>query len=99
MDLMIHPKVADELAEAASWHHGIDPDLAERFLMDAYETIRRAAEMPTRFRVIEKPYRRVLCETFPYQVVFEILADPPTVHIVSVIHQMRHPDLWKKDLT
>lgn len=76
----------------------MDPELAERFLKEVYEGIRKAREMPLLFRIIEGRYRRVLCETFPYRVVFEIIEEMQAVHVVSVIHQMRHPERWKEGL-
>lgn len=96
--LIIHPKVGEELADAAKWYRAVDPELARRFLDEVYEAIRKARDMPLLFRIIENPYRRVLCETFPYRVVFEIIHEMQAVHIVAVIHQMRHPDRWKKGL-
>ena len=96
--LIIHPKVAGEMADAAKWYRGIDPELALRFLDEVYEAIGKARDMPLLFRIIEAPYRRVLCDTFPYRVVFEVMEEMQSVHIVSVIHQMRHPDRWKEGL-
>ncbi len=63
--LIIHPKVATEVANAAGWYRQIDPDLAERFLDEVYEGIRKAREMPLLFRIVENPYRPVLCDSFP----------------------------------
>lgn len=96
--LIIHPKVAGEVADAARWYWQIDPELADRFLDEVYEAIGKAREMPLLFRIIERPYRRVLCDSFPYRVVFEIIEEMQAVHIVSVIHQMRHPERWKQGL-
>ncbi len=96
--LIIHPKVAEEVADAAKWYREIDPELALRFLDEVYEAIRKAREMPCMFRFIESPFRRVLCDTFPYRIVFEMIEEMQAVHIVSVIHQMRHPDHWKGGL-
>jgi plasmid stabilization system protein ParE len=96
--LIIHPKVAVEVADAARWYRQIDPELAERFLDEVYDGIRKAREMPLLFRIIENPYRRVLCESFPFRIVFEVIEEMQAVHIVSVIHQMRRPDRWKHGL-
>lgn len=96
--LIIHPKVAGEVADAAQWYRKIDPELADRFLDEVYEAIGKAKEMPLLFRIIESPYRRVPCDSFPYRVVFEIMEEMQAVHIVSVMHQMRHPERWKQGL-
>ena len=98
MELIIHPKVADEIVEAAEWYRNIDPELCGRFLTEIHDAIHEAHEMPLRFRIIEKSYRRVLCEAFPYRVVFEVIDEMQAVHIVAVTHQVRHPDRWKMGL-
>ncbi|MEO5916583.1 MAG: type II toxin-antitoxin system RelE/ParE family toxin [Luteolibacter sp.] len=96
--LIVHPKVAGEVADAARWYREIDPELALRFLDEIYKAIQKAREMPLLFRIIENPYRRVLCETFPYRIVFEVIEEMRAVHIVSVIHQLRQPDRWEEGL-
>jgi (2Fe-2S) ferredoxin len=35
--LIIHPKVAEEVADADKWYREIDPELALRFLDEVYE--------------------------------------------------------------
>ena len=96
--LIIHPEVSTELAEAAEWYRGIDPELAEQFLDEVFRGIRQARETPLHYRIIELSYRRVLCERFPYRIVFEIIEELQAVHIVAVTHQRRHPDHWKTRL-
>jgi len=95
-NLIIHPEVADEIAEAARWYKAIDPELAGRMTDTVYECIERARESPWRHPKIYLEYRRVLCEPFPYKVIFEVLEARQTVHIVAVFHQSRHPDSWKE---
>ena len=63
--LIIHPKVAAEVAAAAAWYRRIDPDLAERFLEEVYEGIRKAREMPLLFRIIENPFAESSATVFP----------------------------------
>ncbi|MCX6865263.1 MAG: type II toxin-antitoxin system RelE/ParE family toxin [Verrucomicrobia bacterium] len=96
--LIIHPEVIEELAEAANWYRAIDSELGERFLSEVYQGIRKAQETPLHYRMIGNPYRRILCESFPYRIVFEVIEEMQSVHIVAVTHQMRHPDQWKKRL-
>lgn len=55
--LIMHPKVAEEIADAAKRYRGIDPELAMRFLDEVYEAIGKARDMPLLFRIIETPYR------------------------------------------
>jgi plasmid stabilization system protein ParE len=97
-NLVVHPEVGQDLVEITNWYCSIDLELAERFLAEVYQGIRKAQEAPLRYRMIEAPYRRLLCENFPYRIVFEIIEELQAVHIVAVTHQMRHPDQWKNRL-
>ena len=90
--LIIHPSVAPEVAAAAAWYRRIDPELAERFLHEVYESIRKAREMP----LLSVSSRILTAESS--RIVFEIMGELQLVHIVSVIHQMRRPDRWKQGL-
>lgn len=67
-----------------------------RFADIAYECIEHAMESPWHHSKIYLEYRRVLCEPFPYKVIFEVLEAEQAVHIVSVFHHCKHPDLWKE---
>ncbi|MEM9283162.1 MAG: type II toxin-antitoxin system RelE/ParE family toxin [Verrucomicrobiota bacterium] len=69
--LRIHPEVADDLVRAKDWYQEIDPELAESFLEEAYQTMELARVAPEQYSKIYKHYRRVLCQRFPYIVVFE----------------------------
>lgn len=73
--LIIHPDVNEELAEAANWYRAIDSELGERFLSEVYQAIRKAQETPLHCRIIDNPYRRILCESFPYRIVFEVIEE------------------------
>lgn len=96
--LVIHPAVSEELVQFTKWYRAIDRELAEKFVDEVYRCIRKAKETPLHYRIIENPYRRVLCESFPYRIIFEVLENIQAVHIVAITHQMRHPDQWKKRL-
>lgn len=93
--LRIHPEVAGDLADAEDWYREIDPELAESFLEETYRAITLARDDPWRFSTVYKDFRRVLCERFPYKVVFQIVEKGTSVEILAVTHTSRHPDHWK----
>lgn len=97
-NLIIHPEVGPEVIEAVNWYRKIDPELAARFLEEVYASMEHARRTPLHYRIFDDPYRRVLCETFPYRVIFEIIEDWQAVHVVAVLHQKRHPQQWKDRL-
>lgn len=96
--LLIHPKVKQEVEEVAAWYREIDPELAQRFVEKVYRAIQQAQEMPLLYRIVREPYRRVFCETFPYQIYFELLDDENIVQVLAVMHQKGHPDAWQEGL-
>ena len=96
--LVIHPAVSVEIAAAVRWYREIDPELAERFLAEIYRGIGKVRDAPQHYRIVDAPYRRMLCDVFPYRIVFEIIEDLQSVHIVAVTHQMRDKEHWKSRL-
>jgi len=98
IDCIIHPEVVTEIADAVEWYRAIDPELGQRINGEIYQTIEHARDAPLHYRKIYKNYRRAICRNFPYKVVFEILESQKAVHIVAVMHQSRHPGIWKKRL-
>ena len=96
INLRIHPEVADDLDRAKAWYLNIDPQLAESFLTEAYQTMELAQMAPEQYSRIYKHCRRVLCQRFPYKVVFEIDEAAQAVHVLAVSHTSRHPDSWKR---
>jgi len=95
-NLVIHSEVAEDIAEAFNWYKKIDPELAIRWGDIVYECIEYARESPWHHPKIHLEYRRVLCDPFPYKVIFEVLEAEQAVHIVSVFHHSSDPDLWKE---
>lgn len=94
-DLRIHPEVADDLGNGQEWYRKIDPELAESFLEEAYRAMEFARSDPERYPRIHRECRRVLCERFPYKIVFEVDEAALAVHILAVSHTSLHPDRWK----
>ncbi len=96
INLRIHPEVAEDLDKAKVWYQGIDPALAESFLVEVYGAMEQAHVAPEQYSQIYKHYRRVLCHRFPYKIVFEIDEMAQAVHILAVNHTSQHPDRWKR---
>ncbi len=97
-NLIIHPEVEGDLNGALQYYQEIDPELAIRFLDDTYERMELAQESPAHFPTFYKQFRRILCKSFPYKIVFEIFEEKQAVHIIAVRHQHEHTDKWKARL-
>ena len=94
-NLRIHPEVSQDLTRGAKWYRNIDPELAESFLEEAYLKMELAQIDPERYSKIYRQFRRVLCDRFPYKIVFEIDEAAQAVHIIAVNHTSQHHDSWK----
>ena len=97
-NLIIHPEVEEELNQAWAYYNDIDPELAVRMLDEVYERMALAQESPLHFNTFYKQFRRILCKTFPYKIIFEVVEEKQAVHIVAVRHQEEHQDAWKERL-
>ncbi|MCK5680075.1 type II toxin-antitoxin system RelE/ParE family toxin, partial [bacterium] len=49
---------------------------------------------PFRYRVLRKPFRRLLLFQVPYSIFFSI--EPDHIHIIAVAHSKRKPGYWLK---
>ena len=92
--LFLLPAARDDIAAAAAWYASGRSGLGWTFLERIEELLRRIAEAPEQFPVIELNVRRGLTRRFPYCVYFTAFAD--RVDVLAVVHLHRHPDAWKR---
>lgn len=86
-----------EAAESALWYEGRQPGLGGAFLAMLEETYRRIEERPFQFPVVEldlprESIRRAAMTKFPFQVIYEVVADEAVV--IAVAHNSREPGYW-----
>lgn len=67
------------------------PELADEFYAELFALIKKAAQLPGRFRIIERDIRRANLKRFPYHFLFRVL--PDHVRILVVRHHRREPTL------
>ena len=82
-----------ELREAAGHYQFEEPGLEESFVQKVEAAAARIVSDPLVAREFDSPYRKVVTERFPYQLIYYIVED--TVWIVAVMHQSRRPGYWK----
>ena len=83
-----------ELTEAAVHYQPEEPGLEKSFVQKVEAAADRIVLDPLLAREFDPPYRKVITERFPYQLIYYIEDD--TVWIVSVMHQSRRPGYWKE---
>jgi len=85
-----HPKVAEDLAEAARRYDPVSPHLTEQFLEEFYRIVDLAARSPGRFHPAGKRFRRANLKRFPYHFLYRELEDG--IRVTLLRHHRRHPD-------
>ena len=93
MQLIYHPKVADDLAEAAGFLEERRGGIGGAFVVEAEKTVHALLDNPLRFRVLRDGTRRALLDRFSYAVYFDI-PERETVRILVITHCARKPGHW-----
>ncbi|MDF1814073.1 MAG: type II toxin-antitoxin system RelE/ParE family toxin [Verrucomicrobiales bacterium] len=95
MILEWEPAPLVEMRKLACVFSADDPEKAYRFVNEIEEatgTILRDPETPREF---ERGFRKMRLESFPYTLIYTIQSE--YIWIVSLVHQNRHPDYWKRN--
>jgi plasmid stabilization system protein ParE len=81
-----------DIFSAVHWYELKDPTLAFRFLSELRSTLRRIAQFPYRFPLINSTVRRALLKRFRYSIYYSL--DIDGISVIAVIHQRRAPTRW-----
>jgi len=89
-----HPEANSEMMEAAVFYEAQQQDLGKHFLSAVQGALNQILINPLLYPVVHLDVRRCITKTFPFSVLFRVT--PDQVIVMSVMHQRRHPDYWKK---
>ncbi|MBM4035324.1 MAG: type II toxin-antitoxin system RelE/ParE family toxin [Planctomycetes bacterium] len=95
-ELILHPDVGADIAEAYSWYEARRAGLGEEFLGCVDACIESICRNPQIHAIVEESYRRALVRRFPYAVFYEHTETATTVY--AVFHTSRDPDKWRSRL-
>ena len=90
MDVIYHPLVKRDVAEALKYYTDISTRLADEFQAEVREIVSQAADNPLRFHPTERGFRRANLRRFPYHILYEVRAG--SLRVMNVRHNKRHPD-------
>jgi toxin ParE1/3/4 len=96
MRFEFHPEALEDYQAAANWYEARGKALALRFVEAVEDAIRKVAEAPERWRIIEEDVHRCLTRVFPYGILYTI--EPEFVLIVAIMHCSREPGYWRHRL-
>lgn len=91
--VILHPKAATELEEAADFYEGRRAGYGELFRIEVDEAFTQISSTPTVFSKYKGgPARRRLLKRFPFGVYF--VERDSAIHVVAIVNQRRRPDYW-----
>ena len=96
--IIIFRKAQSDILKAQTWYENESPGLGDRFWDVIYQTFLRIAEHPSRYTPAGKDARMALVKRFPYKIFFTTNEAMKRIEIVAVIHNKRHPRVWKRRL-
>ena len=93
MVVRLHPEALAEYGEAIEFYESKAPGLGREFMDEVARVLRLLAENPASGSPLDGPYRRLLCQRFPFGVVYRVGDEELVVH--AVMHLRRRPGYWK----
>ncbi|MBC9795442.1 type II toxin-antitoxin system RelE/ParE family toxin [Sinomicrobium weinanense] len=87
--LLIKPRAEYDMAEAISWYESKSPGLGQKFIDQVEKYVKEIQQNPEHYQIRRKPYREAYIRSFPFVIIYEVLAD--TVVVYSVFNTYRNP--------
>jgi plasmid stabilization system protein ParE len=94
MTLVWHPETEEEINEGVDFYLKKRLGIEVEFIDELEAAVRRLIKDPSFPREFDAPYRRVVTDRFPYQIVYRLSGE--RILIVAVMHQSRRPYYWKE---
>jgi len=96
MSYSFHPEAEKEFLEAIDYYEQREENLGFNFAVEIYAAIRRAAEHPKAWPILEGDVRRCQTRRFPYGVLYS--PEAGGIIVLAIMHLHRDPDYWKHRL-
>jgi len=94
MDLRWYEEAKVEVNAAAAFYKDKQPGLAQRFVDNLEDALRRIQRHPQVYRIVEGDIRKCRVPHFPFGVIFRIRSS--YIDIIAVMHLRRAPGYWKE---
>ena len=94
--LVLIPAAEAELLEAWEWYKKESPGLEMKYWDTILSTFLKIAKHPSRFTLAKTGIRVAFVKKFPYKIVFYTNEAMKRVEILAVVHNKRHPSVWRK---
>jgi len=91
--IILSPDAEADIVSAVAWYQRIEPDWGSRFKSDTRATLRRIAQFPYQFPVIDGTLRRARLTRFRYAILFSL--EKEGVFVRTIVHERRDDRIWK----
>ncbi len=88
------PAARQEMIKASSWYQSKSAGLGDQFLDEIGAALLLAREFPYAYPEIDRPYRRMLVNRFPYGLIYRV--DPDEIVVIAVANLKRRPRYWRR---
>ncbi len=78
------------------WYEFQKHNLGQEFHNELSILISKISSNPLHYKIISKHYRKATTQRFPYNIFYKV--DDDKIIVVAILHQKRHPSIWKKRL-
>ncbi len=93
MKHFFYPEALLEYSDAVLYYESCRLGLGAEFIADIEFAISRIEAAPSRWRVFDGEFRRLLVKKFPYAVVYTVEIEYVMIH--AIMHCSRAPGFWK----
>jgi len=90
------PDADADLLEICEWYEMQSPGLDIEFLDELRTLTEQIQAFPHGFPIVHKDVRLALLSRFPYKVLFTLSEKEKEATILAIIHNARHPRVWKR---
>ncbi|HJS23541.1 MAG TPA: type II toxin-antitoxin system RelE/ParE family toxin [Pyrinomonadaceae bacterium] len=91
--IILSPDAEADIASAIVWYQRIELSLGFRFKAETRATLRRIAQFPYQFPLIEGKVRRAHLKRFRYAILFSL--EKEGVFVKAIVHERQDDSTWK----
>ncbi len=92
--ISFHSQAEFELLESNNWYRARSSKAHQKFITEFENTIKLIQKNPLQHPIVYDTKRKAILKTFPFSIVYII--HHQTITIISIFHQSRNPEIWKK---
>ena len=91
--IVFDPHAIQDIAESVIYYNREQAGVGFRFRDDVRKTTNKIIKRPDLYTYVEKPFRAYRMQRLHHTIYYHDSRE--ILYILAVLHQSRHPDLWK----